>query len=75
MFLGWHGGYTENVAKIYDDPGDRPERTKPLPPGLKPPVHRPPYQDPDPDPEDLDRFLAILREIKGKPPVRKDPPR
>ena len=61
------------MAKIYEHPDDVPEHKGPIPPGLKPPVHESPYQDPEDDPEDLNKFLVILREIKGMDRVRKDP--
>ena len=62
------------MAKIVMHSRDLPEHTGPVPPGLKPPVYKLPYYDTG-DPDEVDTFLATLREINGLDPSPTDPSR
>ena len=59
-------GYKRGVAIILTSTKNLPPRTKPMPPGAKPPVTEFKHQDPVTDPSDLDEFLMDLNEMKGK---------
>ena len=54
------------MAIVYSSTKDLPARTEPMPPGAKPPFVRPLAHDPVTDPSDVDEFLAMLDEMKGK---------
>ena len=56
------------MATIVLHTKDLPEYDGPLIPGLKGPFKGPIVRD-DGDPAEVDAFLALLREINGKPPI------
>jgi hypothetical protein len=59
------------AAKIVLHTKDLPEYNGPLIPGLQPPIRLPlMYTDNDGDPADADAFNELIREIRGKAPVR-----
>ena len=67
-------GYKRGVAIILTSTKNLPPRTKPMPPGAKPPVMDFPYQDPVTDPSDVDEFLDLVREMRGHTKDRLDEP-
>jgi hypothetical protein len=56
------------MAKVVVDPKSLPERAVPIA-GAKPPVHSLPYKDLG-DPEEVDAFRKLVREIRRKSPTR-----
>ncbi len=65
-------GYKRGVAIILTSTKNLPPRTKPMPPGAKPPVTELPYHDLESEPSDVDEFLELVREMRGHPRGRID---
>jgi hypothetical protein len=55
------------VAIILTDSKNLPPRTKPMPPGAKPPVTELPFHDLESEASDVDRFNELVREMRGHP--------
>jgi hypothetical protein len=56
------------MAKLIVDPKSLPERAVPIP-GAKPPVSSLPYKDIG-NPEEVDEFRTLIREIRRQLPTR-----
>ena len=61
-------GYAEGMAKVVVDPKKLPDRPVPIP-GAKPPVCALPYRDLG-QPEEVDEFRKVIREIRHQVPSR-----